>query len=178
MMAVDVDIYGRLADLLVYPTTDFPDRVRSAIELLRRSNPTAADFVTEFAHLIEGQPPQRLEELFTRTFDINPICCLEVGWQLHGDNYDRGAFLVRMRQLLRGFGLEESSELPDHLTHMLALLGRMQPRDADELATKSLLPAVTKMLEGMKGDQSPYEHVLLAIQSMLCDRLQPPRRNG
>ncbi len=41
------------------------------------------------------------EELYTRTFDLNPVCALEIGWHLFGEDYERGAFLVRMRDQLR-----------------------------------------------------------------------------
>ena len=70
-----------------------------------------------------------LEELYTRTFDINPVCSLEVGWHLFGEDYNRGAFLVRMRGLLREHGIEEGAELPDHLESVLRVLDAFVKRD-------------------------------------------------
>ena len=72
--------------------------------------------------------PAGLEELYTRTFDINPVCSLETGWHLFGEDYNRGAFLVRMRGLLRQHGIEEGAELTDHLESALRVLSVMEPR--------------------------------------------------
>ncbi len=45
-----------------------------------------------------------VEEAFTRTFDVNPACALEVGWHLFGEEYTAAMFLVRMREELRKHG--------------------------------------------------------------------------
>ena len=70
--------------------------------------------------------PSALEEAFTGTFDVNPACALEVGWHLFGEEYARGMFLVRMREELRKYGLAESSELPDHVSHVLAIVNAIR----------------------------------------------------
>ena len=49
-----------------------------------------------------------MQELFTRTFDINPACASR-GGHLFGEEY-RGA--LRPDAELRRLGLEESAELP------------------------------------------------------------------
>ena len=77
------------------------------------------------------------QELYVQTFEFNPACTLELGWHLFGENYERGEFLVRMRDLLRRHGIAESTELPDHLTHVLALVGRLDHEEAAELAAKA-----------------------------------------
>ena len=115
---------------------------------------------------------EELEELYTLTFDINPLCCLEVGWQLFGEEYERGAFLVEMRQLLRDCGVPESTELPDHLEHALAVLERLSQQSAGELAGKSVLPALKKMIGGLAGKENPFENVLQAIESVLQERYE------
>ena len=55
------------------------------------------------------------EQLGDAYRDINPECTLEVGWQLYGEDYNRGAFLVRMRAWMRSVGVEERGELPADL---------------------------------------------------------------
>ena len=39
--------------------------------------------------------PEQIQELYTRTFDINPVCTLEIGWHIFGEDYARGALLVK-----------------------------------------------------------------------------------
>ena len=61
----------------------------------------------------------QLEELYTRTFDLNPVCTPEVGWHIYGEQYRRGRFLVQARELLKIVGVDERGELPDHLMSLL-----------------------------------------------------------
>ncbi|MCC6422286.1 MAG: nitrate reductase molybdenum cofactor assembly chaperone [Phycisphaerales bacterium] len=167
MRALRIEIYAALAELLAYPGEDFHTQVKATAALLRTTQPDAAAHLDRFSQQIADQSPQQLEESYTRTFDINPVCCLEVGWHLHGDNYDRGDFMVQMRKNLRELGLEEGLELPDHLTHVLPVVGRLREDEGDELAKNSVAPAIGKMLEGLAGKENPYEQVLLSVMRLL-----------
>jgi len=163
-----VRLYDTFADLLKYPGEGYPPAVERCRLALEDVNAEAAGLLAEFSDQIRGWDTALIEEIFVQTFDLNPVCALEVGWHLFGDTYDRGAFLVKVREELRRHGVTESSEVPDHLTHVLALLGRMEPEEADALATIAVLPAMEKMLAGLEGKQSPYENVLRAIRCVLA----------
>jgi nitrate reductase delta subunit len=167
---VSAVLYDRLAALLRYPDAAYLDDVDTCRRALAAAAPDAAARAEQFAAGVRGLPVADLEELFTRTFDINPVCSLEVGWQLFGEEYARGTFLVRMRQEMRRFSLAESTELPDHLTHVLAILGRMEPDCADDFATACVLPALERMCAGLAGKDIPYEHALGAIHAFLVAR--------
>lgn len=130
----------------------------------------------EFSSSVSSLSVEDFEELYTRTFDINPISSLEVGWHLYGEQYERGVFLVKMREMLRTHGIQESTELPDHLTHLLRLLGAMPETEAQQLASKFILPAIVKMLEGFKDKNNPYGHVLLAVKALLEVQTEDPVR--
>lgn len=115
-----------------------------------------------------------IEELYTRTFDINPVCSLEVGWHLYGEDYNRGTFLVAMRGLMRSLGVEEGSELPDHLGSVLRVLGRMEPGQATPFAREYVLPAIGRMLEGFGEAPNPYRAVLEQVDAFLRERHGEP----
>ena len=161
-------VYTRFAKLLGYPGGEYVETA----ELCRRAVGHGSDEVErklgEFHSRLEGRTAEQLQELFVQTFDLNPVCVLEVGWHLYGDNYDRGAFLVKMRGQLRRHGIAESRELPDHLTHALALLARMEPEEASAFAAQSVIPALDKMLAGITGKASPYEFLLIALRQTLA----------
>jgi nitrate reductase delta subunit len=137
-------------------------------------DPETSRLMGEFVKRIVSLAVTDREELYTRTFDINPICSLEVGWQLYGENYDRGRFLVTMRQQLRRFGLPESTELPDHLTQAVRVWARMELDEAAQFASEFLLPAIGKMLAGFKDKENPYRFLLEAIRSEVCKRTGIP----
>lgn len=158
------DFYQPLAGLLTYPDADYWQRVESCLPL---ASSECRSLVEKFAQSIEGLELWQLEELFTRTFDMNPVCSLELGWHLFGENYERGLLMVRMREELRRFGIHESGELPDHLTHVLELLGRMEHDKAADFVGACVLPALKKMLEALSDKQNPFESVLRAVQVFL-----------
>ncbi len=106
-----------------------------------------------------------MQELYVETFEFNPACTLEIGWHLFGENYERGEFLVRMREQLRRYGVTESTELPDHLVHLLALIERMERDEAAELAGQYLLPALAKIHAAVK--ENAYEPLIAAVEAKL-----------
>ena len=143
-----------LAAALSYPATD-----------------EARAGLARFEHL-KDRPRDELEELYTRTFDVNPVCSLEVGWHLFGEDYARGAFLVKARGLLREVGIEEGGELPDHLTSLLKAMDRLDEETAGTLSRRFVSPAVVKMLGGF--DQSPYRAVVSDVDRVLRERFGEP----
>lgn len=161
----------RLAALLAYPEEGYLRQLEMAHRALAEEYPGAACHLTEFTQAVGSLKIEELQELFTRTFDLNPICAMEVGWQLYGDEYKRGEFLVKMRQILAPHDLAPSVELPDHLTRVLPLLERLSPEGALPLACEYVNPAVHKMLAGLEGKVNPFENVLKAVSEVLDSRM-------
>ena len=160
-------LHDALAGLLTYPDADYRLRLDECRHDLSDCVPEAASLLGQFIEQIAGLSVEELEELYTHTFDLNPVASLEVGWHLFGENYSRGEFLVLMRQQMRRLGVEETTELPDHLTLVLRTLARMPTREADRFTSRYVLPALEKMLAGLGGKNSPYRFVLEAIRSVL-----------
>ncbi|HYL79489.1 MAG TPA: hypothetical protein VEU07_01670, partial [Candidatus Acidoferrum sp.] len=79
----------------------------------------------------------------------------------------------KMRQQSTRFGLPDSVELPDHLSLVLAVLGRMPAEEAEEFAGACLLPGLDKMRANLAGKSNPFEAVLDAI-ALLVERRYGP----
>ena len=153
--------------LLSYPDEYTPQTAELLYVVLQGELPEAASEMAKFGAFAEQHEVWEMEETFTRTFDVNPTCALEVGWQLFGEEYARGMFLVRMREELRKYGLAESVELPDHLSHVLAIVAAMPDEDASRFVHACVQPAVEKMNEAFKEKDSPYGHVISALAAVL-----------
>lgn len=173
-----VEVYDTLGSLLKYPENGNADTVKNCIAALQTAESPALEPVTRFAEHMAGLSQVEIEELFTHTFDINPVCALEVGWHLFGERYERGTFIVKMRQTLRRLEIPESSELPDHLTHVLEALGRMDSGEADEFAHLFVLPALTKMLDAQKGKENAYTGLLEGICREVRNRHKEPAQGA
>jgi len=146
--------------LFEYPGEDYGANAEQCLTALHGERSEASAAFEEFCAPIRGLSADDLRELFTCTFDLNPMCTLEIGWQLYGEDYQRGEFLVKMREQLREYGLRESGELPDHLSHALLLLARLEPEEAAEFAGGYVLPALDKMRTGWREGRNAFAALL------------------
>ena len=159
--------YDLLAALLDYPAEGYPTAVNRCMLALDSRDGGAGQILAPLREKTQEMSVAEIQEMYTRTFDINPVCTLEVGWHVYGEDYARGAFLVKMREKLRENNLPESVELPDHLTHVLILLGRLDGDEADQLAARYLLPAFKKMNDGLLEGDHAYAVVVQAAEKVV-----------
>ncbi len=146
--------YEHLATLFDYPRRDYPVWVQSVYDVLSGRYVVAAAEIDAFARALptEGEPfsPEALDEvqeIFTRTFDVQAITTLGVGYVIFGDDYKRGELLVNLSREHREAGIDCGSELPDHLPNVLRLMARWADRDlAREFAEEILHPALERMI--------------------------------
>ena len=158
------DIYNLLAGLLSYPGEGYAERIHEAFSPIVNRQSAIGNELAEFEEMTRPMHVREIQELFIQTFDLNPVCSLEMGWHLFGENYDRGLLLVKMRQQMRAHGLAETTELPDHLTNGLRLLARMERHAGAYFAEAIVLPALEKMRQAIAGKDNPYQHVLEAAR--------------
>ena len=146
--------YEVLAALFDYPQREYPEQVRRACELARDRYPLAADRLQSFKEALPSQGPafseeelDEMQEIFTRSFDVQSITTLGVGYVMFGDDYKRGEVLVNLNREHREAGIECGSELPDHLPTVLRLVARWRDRDTVvEFVEEILHPALERMI--------------------------------
>ncbi len=152
---------SELGGLLRYPDDTFRVRLSMALDVLEGDAHRA---VVAFSEETANVLPEGLEELYTRTFDLNPVATLEVGWHLWGEQYERGRFLADLRGLQEELGVDAATELPDHLTILLPTLARMS--NPTDLARK-ILPALEKIQQPLDEHGNPYRHLIRAATQIL-----------
>ncbi|MCC6996297.1 MAG: hypothetical protein IT370_16930 [Deltaproteobacteria bacterium] len=164
--------WADFATLLEYPGDALPGaltRLRAACA----GGPGAAK-LEAFASFITSSDPRAVEELYTQSFDLSAPCCLDLGYQLFGETYKRGVFLVSMVMAARKHDVDPGAELADHLPVVLRLLERLgadPAHDALGLAHEVLLPGLDKMVASFvvheDGQSSPYRALLEALRGEL-----------
>jgi nitrate reductase assembly molybdenum cofactor insertion protein NarJ len=160
-------VHDALAELLEYPRRGHAARCRELALRIAAEIPEAAADLAPLVRLAEETDLGSCEESYVRTFDVNAERALEVGWQVFGEQYARGAFLVRMRDWMRREGVAETSELPDHLTQVLRVLGRVPEDDARMLVGAAVVPSLARIRKALAGE-GPYEGVLEAVARALA----------
>lgn len=154
-------VYELLAALLEYPNGDWPKHTERACAVANAS-------LGEFVAGVESLSITSLQELYTRTFDLNPSCALEIGYHLFGENYKRGEFLAHLRETEAGFALGQEQQLPDYLPVLLRLLVKLEDEELrGSLIVECLIPAIEKMLASFKETENPYCLLLEALRSTL-----------
>lgn len=140
--------YKVLADLFRYPDAKFPLVVNQCSQLMIESYPEAAKEMQIFVDYINSHNADTFRELYTKTFDVQAVCYLDLGYVIFGEDYKRGVFLVNMKQEQDKIGNDCGTDLPDNLSNMLTFFDKaLESKIIDELAIKILIPGVRKMLE-------------------------------
>jgi nitrate reductase delta subunit len=160
--------YELLAELFEFPTARaLATAERCGLQLSLR-NPEATRAVARFASWVAGSELVQIEEEYARTFEAQPGGCLEVGYQLYGDDYRRGLFLMRIQAAAHAHAIAPGDALADHLSSMLRLLARMSIfEDPRTLADESVLPACARLLASLDV-RSPYRALLEATCLLLA----------
>jgi len=168
-MEAERQVLSILADLLTYPRPGLAERAREGAEMASSLSPQAAGKLEEFAEFFEGAPLGTVEEIYTRTFDLNPVCYPYLGFHVVGEGYRRGAFMVKLKEIYRehGFPLGEE-DLPDYLPTMLRFLSVVEDEPTwSYLREECLLPALQKMEASFRGKENPYGKVIGAALDLL-----------
>ena len=148
-----------IADLLEYPDANWDSRIASCAN---------DDSLNEFRSGVDDVVLNDLQELYTRTFDLNPVCALEIGYHLFGENYKRGEFLAHLRETEAPFELGQENQLPDYLPVLLRLLTKLGDEELrTSLIGECLIPAIDKMLQPLKESENPYRFLLGALRATL-----------
>lgn len=157
----ETELFNSLADLLEYPVKDWFRTFEKCKELIFLKDFTEPDYFEDFCLEIRKFSLLELQELYTRTFDLNPVCALEVGYHLFGEDYKRGEFLARLRETENPYELGQGFQLPDYLPVVLRLLGQMEDSELRaNLIGYCLIPALEKMNKSFKKKENPYRNIL------------------
>jgi nitrate reductase molybdenum cofactor assembly chaperone len=139
--------YTRLASLFSYPDAEFAGKVRAVQAFLDETCTEAAVELKEFTEFASQASLIELEELYTRSFDVQAVTTLDLGYVLFGDDYKRGQVLVNLNGEHDEAGIDCGTELPDHLPNVLRLLDAMQkPELREELVQKIVAPALRRII--------------------------------
>lgn len=163
--------YLVLADIFRYPEEDFLAKLEVCMKVLEQKYPDAARELKRFSDYVNGSTPDRREELYTKSFDVQPICYLDLGYVIFGEDYKRGAFLLHMQEEQRVAGNDCGTDLPDHLTNMLVLLSITEKQELMlELASSILIPGLKKMIsEFSQARVDLKQQVLKKLHKVLID---------
>ena len=175
------DTFRLFADLLEYPRPGIEGAIRECEALIASADEETGTLLGRFFAFAEKTSLEKMQEVYTTTFDLGATYHPYVGYHLLGESYKRSAFLVELKELFRAeeFAADED-ELPDHLAVLLRFMAACQNEDTTrELACEALLPVLKKMLkENKHADRSDGEvHYDSKSEERKAKRQTGPYRN-
>jgi nitrate reductase molybdenum cofactor assembly chaperone len=165
----DTSHYALLAEMFRYPSDRMNSFTRKWRALTEKYDQGLLPDLEPFLKHIREKTLTSRQEYFVTTFDVQPVCCLDTGYILFGEDYRRGQFMANLKAEHRKAGTECGTELPDHLPNVLVLLSKMKDKDlAEELTCSLLIPAVEKMISGFRNRKNHYRGLL----NIVCKIMQ------
>jgi len=160
--------YKLIADLLRYPDDMLLSRAKAVLELVNKEFPAQSQKLTEFVAAIEVLNTKQQQEYFMKTFDVQAICFLDIGYIMFGEDYKRAQLLVNLQKEHKVADVDCGSELADHLPNVLSLLAKTNNEGfATELGFIITSPAVRFMLTKFKNIDNYYKGLLEVLLSLL-----------
>jgi nitrate reductase delta subunit len=181
----DKRVWGLFAELLEYPLESPVEMLRECRTLTGAMSPDAETRLAEFQAFAEEATLGRLQEEYTRAFDMDESHSLSVGYHLLGESYKRSALLLEFKERYRAHGIEVAGELADHLPVILRFLAACDDQDlTNEIVAEGIWPMLEMMArkdkksEEAAGDEDrpptvarPYLELLAAL--LLVVRASP-----
>lgn len=151
-------IFKLLASILEYPTERIVEQTNDAMHVLEFVSSEAKLQMAKFRQFCLDNQLTRLEQIYTKTFDRNAVCCPYVGYHLFFRERTRRMFVAKLRE-----HYVAREEISDHVSVMLgSLVVQESIEEARELIAYCLIPAVKKMIDLLDA-ANPYRDVLQAV---------------
>ena len=149
-------VWGLFGELLEYPQDSPVQALRECRALAGAMSPDAEARLADFQAFAEEATLGRLQEEYTRAFDMDESHSLYVGFHLLGESYKRSALLLEFKERYRALGIDVAGELADHLPVVLRFLAVCEDQDlTDEIVGEAVRPMLEMMAtKGEKPDDA------------------------
>ncbi|MCF6170433.1 MAG: hypothetical protein L3J66_05575 [Bacteroidales bacterium] len=160
--------YKILADVFRYPDGHFSEYSKKFLQMVVEELPGKAGKMQELLENHNKLTVHQQQEYFMKTFDVQAVCYLDLGYVLFGEDYKRAQLLVNLQNEHKIAGIDCGSELGDHLPNVLTLLSKTtNPDFAEELGFIITTPAVRFMLTKFKNINNYYKEILEVLLELL-----------
>lgn len=161
-------VTSALAELFAYPQEGYFAKIEQCERLLAADCPRAASYIRQFRTEAEGHSVEELEELYTRTFDIAPLCVPYVTSYIWGDeSFERGKLMSALAEAYARLGFDAQGELPDHIGVLLRFMSRLDEGETGDLIEYCLRAPLDEMVGRLESAQNIWGPALKAVRAYL-----------
>ncbi len=160
--------YKYIAELFRYPDDNFTAKAIDLAKNIAPDFPFISEKLNDFVKKVENLNTKELKEYYSKTFDVQAICFLDIGYMMFGEDYKRAQLLVNLQKEHKIAGVDCGTELSDHLPNVLCLLAQTINNEfAEELGFIIVMSSVRFMLTKFKNKNNYYKTLLEVLLDML-----------
>jgi len=165
---INIDLYTILARLISYPDENYFTYLDKLSSMIQIENPDFTEMNNFFKLDVCLFIQKELEEYYLKTFLLEPVSSLDLGFVLFGMDAKRNEFLVNMQGEQLKTGNDIGIELADYLPNILTLLTKMKDINLrNELAYSILIPAVREISNKFEETTNFYRFIIKLILNVL-----------
>ncbi len=157
--------YQQLSELFKYPDNEFLEKINRCEQFIFNNYPAVASEFSIFSKYMNKATHDEREEIYTKTFDVQPICYLDLGYVIFGEDYKRGAFLLHMQTEQQKINNDCGTDLSDNISNVFTLISKSEDQVfIEELAKDIVIPAVKKII-------SEFESARIELKMQVLKKL-------
>ena len=169
--------YKNLGSLLEYPQSDFYN-ILEKIET-ESFNSEIKKVFFEFSKFAKKRTLEDLQELYTRTFDINPVSSLYASVHLFGEeSFKRAELMAKLKEEYIKSNFDSGSELPDFIPVILKFVTHLKDdHKYNDLLSLCVIKPLNSILEKFNND-NPYRALVSFIRQVVKKSLDKELIHG
>lgn len=156
-----------LANMLEYPQEDFQKKINELKD-------NSMNLLKEFIEFVNTHKIEELQELYVKTFEVNPICSLYASIHLFGEeSFKRSDFMARLKQAYGEYGMAfDEKELPDFIPIILRFTIYLKDeKRLEDFIKRCILKPLDTMIETLGNKSNPYKSLMEYIRKFTENNL-------
>lgn len=156
------------SQIFEYPHPGYLDSLRTIAAESWNCSPNAAKLFEELYSILSRLSLKESKELYTRTFDLAPVCAPYLSVHLFGEsNLKRAQLMAGLTELYIIRNVETQHELPDHIGVLLRSLEKLLPSERAEILLHCFKGSLKSMQAELARQENPYRLAIEAIAELV-----------
>jgi nitrate reductase molybdenum cofactor assembly chaperone NarJ/NarW len=164
-------VYELLSTALDYPSQETIAGISRAAQSLSSEEPEAAEQLRIMQAAIADMTLDYLQEIYTRTFDIAPLCVPYLTSYIYGpESFERGDVMAKLAACFETRGFDPGKELPDHVAVLMRFCAQLNDEEISDLVRYCMARPLKDIVETLTDAESVFQYPLIAFKTVLQKR--------
>ncbi len=148
--------YLYFAKILDYPTDSLKKDISYLISLIDKNESKDKIIlpIKEFLNVISKKNIAEIQEIYIKSFEIQSIVTLNIGYLIYGDDYKRAELLINLNNEYKNINIKCENDLSDYLPNILIFLSKCTNINLiNEFVSNFLIPSLKVMIDEFEPEK-------------------------